>query len=149
MDKKPILYIDMDEVLCDFTGHYSLKHWDKTKRNPPAMYEPGFFEDLQPLSGAISSVIKILNSNKYDVYILTQPVAKSPISYTEKVNWVYKYLPDLGGKIIMTQDKSLIKGNFLIDDSEKWRSFEGEFIHFKTDIHPLEMWNEILKILDV
>ncbi|MCH7783636.1 hypothetical protein IID62_11285 [candidate division KSB1 bacterium] len=102
-NNKPILYIDMDEVLVDFTGHFALKHWDKTQRNPPAMYEKGFFESLQPLPGAISAVIKILNSNKFDVKILTQPVAKSPVSYTEKVNWLSKYLPDLAGDPIITK----------------------------------------------
>lgn len=156
-NNKPILYIDMDEVLVDFTGHFALKHCDKAQINPPAMYEKGFFESLQPLPGAISAVVKILNSNKFDVKILTQPVAKSPVSYTEKVNWLYKYLPDLAGDPIMTQDKSLIKGDFLIDDNEKWgkphpvhgRVFEGILILFRIDIHPIAMWDKVLDTLGV
>ena len=145
----PILYLDMDEVLANFCGHPSLEFWDKTKRNPPEMYEAGFFESLQPLPGAISSVTRLINENEWDIHILTQPVAKSPVSYMEKANWICKHLPDLRDKIILTQNKGLLIGNVLVDDSIKWKQlFTGEFILFRRDLPPAIMWGYVLVELD-
>lgn len=145
---KPILYIDMDEVLCDFCGHPSLEQWDRTKRNPPEMYEPGFFESLKPFPGAIYSITKLLNEDEWDIYILTQPVAKSPVSYMEKANWICKWLPDLRDKLILTQNKGLHIGHVLVDDSEKWEKvFKGKFIHFRRDMLPEAMWRNVLRDL--
>lgn len=142
---KPILYLDMDEVLADFCGHPSLEFWDKSKRNPPEMYEAGFFESLKPLAGAISAVTRLINEDQWDIYILTQPVAKSPVSYTEKANWICKHLPDLRDKIILTQNKGLCMGSVLVDDSIKWeKDFHGHFIFFKRDVPPVIMWAHVL-----
>ena len=144
----PILYIDMDETICDFCGHPSLALWDKTKRNPPEMYEEGFFDSLKPLPGAIYSMTKLINENEWDIHILTQPVAKSPVSYMEKANWICKHLPDLRDKIILTQNKGLLIGNVLVDDSIKWAQlFTGEFILFRRDILSEHMWRNVLREL--
>ncbi len=146
---KKILYLDMDEVLADFLAHPSIKTLD---RNPPSMYNPGFFRNLQPVPGALEAVRALMQSGRYDVQILTQPVAESPLSYLEKAQWIWMWIPELGHKINMGQDKSLFRGDFLIDDNAaKWRdSFEatgGRFIHFRTNIPPKEMWREILEYL--
>ena len=143
---KKTLLIDMDEVLCDFKSSQRLKDWDR-KNSPSAMYELGFFEELSPLPGAMKAVHEILGSGKYDIYICTQPLAKSVISYTEKAAWVGKYLPDLIDKIIMTQDKSLIKGDILIDDNKKWKEFGGEFVWFNPDKPSDIVWGKITKDL--
>ncbi len=145
---KPILYIDMDEVLADFCGHPSLEGWDKTKRNPPEMYEAGFFEQLRPFPGAISAITRLINEDEWDIYILTQPVAKSPVSYMEKANWICKHLPDLRDKLILTQNKGLHIGDVLVDDSEKWEKvFKGTFILFRRDLLPELMWRNVLRDL--
>lgn len=145
---KPILYVDMDEVLVNFCSHPSLKLWDRTQQNPPEMYEPGFFESLRPLPGAISSVTRLINENEWDIYILTQPVAKSPVSYMEKANWICKWLPDLRDKIILTQNKSLNIGDVLVDDNEKWgKVFAGKFILFKRNMPSVIMWSHVLREL--
>jgi len=140
---KKTLMIDMDEVLANFSSSHRLADWDGSF-NPPAMYEKGFFEELEPLPGAIKAVIKLLNSNKFDIWILTQPVAKSSKSYAEKATWIWKHLSDLGDKIIMTQNKILVKGDILIDDSKKWKNFEGTFMHFKPEVPSFLMWEEIV-----
>jgi len=145
---KPILYFDMDEVLTNFCGHPSLEFWDKTKTNPPEMYEAGFFEQLKPFPGAISSVTQLINEDEWDIYILTQPVSKSPTSYMEKANWICKHLPDLKDKIIMTQNKGLNIGDVLVDDNEKWEKvFKGTFILFRRDLLPELMWRNVLRDL--
>lgn len=147
--KKKLLYIDMDEVLADFMAHPEVH--GKT-RHPTAMYEQGFFASLKPVPGSLVAVRKLHHSGLFDIQILTQPLAESPISYMEKAQWIWKWFPELGMKIHMTQDKGVFKGDFLIDDNaEKWedkfRANGGLFIHFRTDIEPQAMWDEIIDLL--
>jgi 5'(3')-deoxyribonucleotidase len=52
----------------------------------------------------------------YDVWILTRPSYKN-INYSEKAQWVLNHLGyDVQEKTIMCGDKSLLKGDYLIDD---------------------------------
>ena len=144
---KPILYIDMDNVLADFSGSRALHHWQEKASCPSAMYGKNFFRDLEPLPGAIEAVMELIASDKYDIYVLSQPVAKSPHSYSEKVTWVLQYLPDLMNKIILIQDKLMLRPGILVDDDKKWGKFEGEFIHFNRSRHPFSQWQDITENL--
>lgn len=140
---KKLVYLDMDGVLADFcAGLTHLIH------DPAEMYSPGFFLSLPPIPGALQAVRELLKRG-YDVHILTQPVANSPISYTEKAQWICMWLPELKNKITMTQDKGLCVGDFLVDDNkEKWESiFKGKFIHFDPSKNSEEEWEKVLKIL--
>jgi 5'-nucleotidase len=124
------IYIDMDDTTADFGGAEVFGEIiDDTK-----MYQPGFFRDLKPIDGALVAVRKLIKLG-FDVQILTQPVAQSPHSYSEKVQWIGMWLPELLDKINMVQDKGQVVGEFLIDDNlSKWKDkFEtngGRFIHF-------------------
>lgn len=143
MDKEIIL-IDMDEVIVDFYSHPTLKI-PKDEYNHPNMFEEGYFRNLKPLPGAIKAVRKLINSNEYDVYIATKPVAELPYSYSDKVRWIKEYLPELESKIILAQVKGMLKGDYLIDDTpENAKGFDGEFIHFDRSIFSVKMWNIIL-----
>ena len=142
--RKKILYIDLDNTICDFSGSPRLKDWQEKARNPAAMWEANFFEDLLPLPGAMAGVRELLDSGLYDVWVLTQPVANSPRSYGEKAAWVLKYLPELKDKIVMTQNKLLCIGDILIDDDERWEGFSGEFIYFNRSAHPFSVWQAIV-----
>lgn len=149
MKEKKVLYIDMDEVLADFMAHPLVE--DHT-RHPTAMYEPGFFLNLEPVPGALVAVRKLHHSGLYDIHVLTQPLAESPVSYMEKAQWIWKWFPELGLKLNMTQDKGLFRGDYLIDDNaEKWKErFEstgGKFIHFRNWEDPKKMWDEIIEEL--
>jgi 5'(3')-deoxyribonucleotidase len=148
-NKKPIVHIDMDGVIADFRRANEENGRDKHFYSPPEMYKPKFFQNLHPVEPSLDAVRAILRSDKYDVYILTQPLANSPISYTEKVVWICKWFPELKDSIIMTQDKSLIKGDYLIDDNPKWKSFEGEFLFLDPDRDFRESWDEILVKLGI
>ena len=131
----------MDEVLADFTARSG-----GGRRHPPIMYEKGFFENLEPMDGALKSVRELLDSELFRVEILTQPVANSTYSYTEKANWIAKYLPELTYNLNLTQDKTLFKGDYLIDDSIKWGDFEGEFLLFNP-INSRQSWEFIVEYL--
>ena len=86
---KKIVYIDMDDVLCDFIGNYN-----KAKQSNPEIEYPqskkGFLINLPPLKNAVESVEKL--KSKYDVYVLTAPSVFNPVCYSEKREWVEKYL---------------------------------------------------------
>jgi len=140
------LLIDMDEVLVDFVGSPRLKNWGG-EYAPIQMYEKGFFKELKPIPGAIDAINSLISSNFYDIYICTQPVARSPHSYSEKIEWIAKYIPDLIDKVIMTQNKNIIKGDILIDDNQKWANFGGKFIHFVPELTPKRQWKDITKQL--
>lgn len=143
---KKVIYIDMDDTIADFWGHPAFKGMEPTEFAVSAMFEPGFFENLEPIKGAHAGVRALIRLG-YDVQILTQPVAESAHSYSEKVKWIGKHFPDLIFKINMTQDKGLFKGDYLIDDNwKKWKvKFErngGKFVHF--DHHRPNYWDFIV-----
>lgn len=148
MEDKKVLLIDMDEVLADFSGFFRSRDYKKYKYNPPEMYEKDFFKDLIPVRGSLEAIRRLIQSEKFDIWICTQPVSVSPLSYMEKAQWIWSWLPELGHKIIMTQDKNMVKCDYLIDDNTKWGvDCSGEFIHFKTDEHPKKMWRDIVEYL--
>lgn len=132
---KEIIQLDMDDTIADFCGHEIFKGIDVNDHNCTAMYEPGFFLSLKPVEGALKAVRQLIRLG-FDVQITTQPVAESPHSYAEKIQWLGMWFPELIQKVNMTQDKGLIRGDYLIDDrAHKWRDkFEahgGKFVFFR------------------
>ena len=135
--QKRILYLDMDGVLADFCASPLFKKTDPIIKGPPRMYEQFFFETLSPLDGALWGVRMIMQMEKFDIHILTQPVKETHYSYSEKDSWVKKWFPELIGKLSLTQNKehSSKEGRILVDDSaikwkDKWEKEGGEFIFF-------------------
>jgi hypothetical protein len=82
-----IIYIDMDDVLCDFSNaHKNALQENSLVGFPQSQY--GFYQKLPPLEGAIETVIALYKSAEFTPYILTAPSTKNPFSYTEKRVWV-------------------------------------------------------------
>ncbi len=134
-----IVYIDMDDVLCDFLGEYN----KDIKLNPDIKFpqsQYGFFTKLSPLPGAIEGVNALLNSDEYSPYILTSPSVRNPLCYTEKRIWIEKHLGfEMVNRLIISPNKSLLKGDYLIDDqstSHCQNEFEGTLLHFGTENFP-------------
>lgn len=151
--KKLKLFIDMDDTIAKFIGDERLnfvplvpKHTDY-----PEMHKEGFFLNQKPINGALDAVNKIIDSDQYEVYILSVPLYSSPHSYSEKVIWIQKHFPKLSGKIILTQDKGLILGDILIDDSMGWKApWEangGIFIHMNPRLDTVDQWTAICQRL--
>lgn len=142
MEKKRI-FCDMDDTLCDFIGPF--KSGEYKLKYPQS--KVGFFLDLKPLEGAIEGM-KTLQT-KYSVYILTRPSIKNTNCYTEKAEWVKKYLgEEMLEKMIICPDKSLVKGDYLIDDDNRHGQieFEGDHIHFGKD-ERFKTWAQVVDYL--
>lgn len=154
MNKK-IIFIDQDDVIADFYESAKCIHTDEVIKS--RMWQPSFFLNLKVIPGS-QHAISILEDSGFDVWILTQPLAGHPECYYDKALWIQKHFPQLYKKIIMTQDKGMLIGDYLIDDNKvKWKEkFEkngGKFIHFnyggynKSNKDPEELWKEILEHL--
>jgi 5'-nucleotidase len=141
-DGRKIVYVDMDDTLCDFTTPFESGEFQS--KFPQS--KVGFFLYLKPIQGAIKG-IKILQT-KYDVWILTRPSIKNTHCYTEKADWIKKYLgEDMLNKMILCPDKSLVKGEFLIDDDHRHgqTEFEGQHLHFGKSEFP--DWETVINYL--
>lgn len=139
----------MDDTLCDYTSA-----WKQHRNQHPSIKfpqsQPGFFENLVPLPGAIDSLNTLFKSECYECYILTAPSYMNPHSYTEKRLWIEKHLGiQACKKLVISLNKGLHKGDYLIDDWDHGKgqeSFEGEIIHFGTDLFP--DWKAVIRYLN-
>ncbi|MEC8009205.1 MAG: hypothetical protein VX185_00370 [Pseudomonadota bacterium] len=145
-----IVYIDMDDVLCDFTGAKNRINSQYPQMGfPQSQFD--FYRRLEPLDGAISAVKSLIASSEYDSYILTAPSIHNPMSYTEKRVWIEeKFGFHFVEKLIICSNKGLLKGRYLIDDNLEGHGqnmFEGELIHFGSARFP--GWASVLKYLRI
>lgn len=141
------VYVDIDGVLADFDGSREkyLKEHPETKFEEVENIE-GFFENLEMVNGAFEAFHKL--RLKYDVYILSTAPWKNPSAWSDKRRWVERKLKDGAYKrLILTHNKGLLKGDYLIDDREKngVGFFEGEHIHFGSEKFP--DWETVLDYL--
>jgi len=85
----------------------------------------------------------------FDPYILTAPSTKNPMSYTEKRVWVEKHLGmEMVERLIISPNKSLLKGHYLIDDNIEGKGqegFEGEVLQYGSALYP--NWNAVMQSL--
>lgn len=143
-DRKRV-YVDMDGVLCNFYKAAKQALADNPNQKYPQS-QWGFFLKLEEIEGAIEGFKKL--QEKYDVWILTRPSFRNVNCYTEKAQWVWDHLGyDVVEKTIMSPDKSLLKGDYLIDDQGNagQEEFEGEWIRFKTEKFP--EWKSVVEYL--
>jgi len=134
-----IIYIDMDDVLCDFSGGCK-KALEQSPNMPIPQSQYGFYQNLAPLDGAIETLKALYDSKEYTPYILTAPSTRNPFSYTEKRVWVEEKLGySFVDRLIICSHKGLLKGDILIDDNNSGRGqeyFVGRFIHFGSPLVP-------------
>ncbi|RYY75011.1 MAG: 5'-3'-deoxyribonucleotidase [Gammaproteobacteria bacterium] len=144
--------IDMDETICDTMARhidwYNLEFKQNLKKAdlmgkkiynhvPPEHLarvrsypdNAEFFEDLEPLEGAIEG-IKELNQ-RFDIYIATAAM-EHPSSFSVKYEWLIKHLPFLSPmNFVFCGDKGVVNADYLIDDSARhFRFFSGQGVLF-------------------
>ena len=146
---KKILYVDMDNVLVDFASGV-----ERLNENIRKEYEghlddvPGIFSLLDPMPGAIEAYEKL--AQKFDTYILSTAPWKNSSAWTDKAEWVKKYLGNVAYKrLIITHHKDLNRGDYLIDDRKNngAEHFSGKLILFGSSEFP--DWKSVCAYLDV
>lgn len=135
MQDKARILIDVDGVIADFVDGFMYmyklnggavpdgfewNHWDSMDELPDQgvregiWHDPDLFFNLKPYPGAIDALEKL--NSVYDVRIVTSlPHRHIP----HRSDWFQRYAPFIHRKdqMIFTNDKSLIMGDVLIDDS--------------------------------
>ena len=141
------VFIDMDNVLVDFQSGL-----DQVSEEVKAEYAgrldeiPGLFAKMKPMEGAIEAVHEL--EKHYDLFILSTAPWKNPSAWSDKVEWVTKYLDDVFHKrLIISHHKDLCQGDYLIDDRGKngTSEFAGEWIEFGSGQFP--DWESVLQYL--
>jgi 5'(3')-deoxyribonucleotidase len=128
---------DMDGVLADFDRRMrELRggYWDRMV-DPPEMFEPGFFRGLPIVPGAKEGIARLLAAkDRIKLYVATKPVRNAHCP-GEKILWIEEHFPELHQHIILTCDKGILHGDYLIDDDwdGRWEKvFRGKMIKFHT-----------------
>jgi 5'-nucleotidase len=129
--KLKLILVDMDGVLANFEEGFLIE-W---KNNYPELpyipiqarrsflsivegiyFKKGFVLGLEPFEGAIEA-LKTMRSEGHEVKICTTPLSGNKYSVEEKTAWVEKHLGKEWLKnLISIKDKSLVEGDYLIDD---------------------------------
>lgn len=138
----------MDGVLCDIAAAYR----EAARTHPEVAFPqsiPGLFASLSVIPGAIEAVAELRRNRRLDVWILSAPSTRNPLCYSEKRIWVEKVFDyPLAKRLILASDKSLLRGDILIDDNISGKGqerFEGEVLHFGSSRFPT--WASVLEHL--
>lgn len=143
MKNKLICFVDMDGVLANFDGGVGRPNFDP---DPPEMFVKGFFRNLKVMPGARAAISAILEMSHIDLYIGSKPTTSNPHCASEKVEWIGEHFPELLKKMLLICDKTLLRGDLLIDDDQKWKGFNGLFIHFNPEDSE-KCWETIVRFL--
>lgn len=145
MKSRKRVYVDMDGVLAEFYNT-AKKFLKENPQQPFPQSRWGFFLALPEIPDAIESFKEL--SKNYDMWILTRPSVKNVNCYTEKAQWLLDHIGgDILNRTIMSCDKSLVKGDYLIDDQLEYgqTEFEGKLLHFGSPDFP--DWIAVVKYL--
>lgn len=138
----------MDDVLVDNpSGIEKLSEEMKEKYEGRLYAAPGIYSLMKPLEGALEAFEQL--SKSYDTYILSTAPWYNSSAWSDKHQWVKKYLGvSAKQRLILSQHKHLNRGDYLIDDRKVngAAEFQGEHIHFGTDKFP--DWKTVLEYLD-
>ena len=137
----------MDNVLVDFRTGIDLLSLDQKKEYEGRLDEvPNIFSLMEPMKDAIISFESL--SKQYDTYILSTAPWENSSAWSDKIDWVKKYLGQVAHKrLILSHNKNLNHGDYLIDDRLKngVDRFTGQHIHFGTDEFP--DWKSVCNFL--
>ncbi len=150
--------IDMDGVLANFDKRLAEKcpDYDLYEEGSPERGNliddfcegyPNIFLELEPMEGAIDA-FETLCAN-YEVYILSTPMWKVPESFTDKRKWVERFLgKNAEKKLILSHNKGIVEGDYLIDDRIKHgvENFKGIHIHFGK-VDGFRNWRQVIYFL--
>ena len=120
-----------------------------------------FFRTIPAVKPAIENIKILMENELYEIFFCTSPCRGNPHSASEKIEWIAEHFGDFyTRKMIITQDKTVVRGDFLIDDKHQvkgsdvpsWRHVLARTYHnqhLNKDTHPLilENWSDLENIL--
>ncbi len=135
---KPVLLFDLDGICSNLMKKWlttynqdwddrlteaDITSWDWDHLVKPAcgkriyhyLNRPGFFADLEPLSGCVESLERL------SAFVELVVVTASPREACgDKMDWVRRHLPMVPkGNIVITYRKDLVRGDFMFDDAPR------------------------------
>jgi len=148
---KKIVYVDMDNTIVDFkSGIKRLPKKDLQEYKDRYDDHPFIFTLMDPVKDSIESIKKL--DKQYDLYILSTAPWDNPNAWKQKRDWIGKYFGDkkkdvFYKKVILSHNKNLNKGHYLIDDrpNNGAEHFEGKWIKFGSKEFP--DWKTVTKFL--
>lgn len=136
---KKIIYIDLDDTIFKYTEELERLR-EIFPKQPYPQSKVHFFYNLKPFDNAVDVVKWLFELEGFDVYFLTAPSKENELCYTEKRLSLDKYFgQDIGYRMIISPNKGLNKGDYLIDDIKEGKgqeNFEGEILLFGSDEFP-------------
>lgn len=145
---KKIVYIDMDGVLVDLESNIRKMKSQETLHTTCNDLIPGVFRDPPSIPGAIEAVNTLTSDSRFQVYIATSAPWNNPESASDKIWWIRKHFGDrLKKRIVITHNKHLLIGDYLIDDrtANGATEFTGKHIHFGTE--EFKNWDSVIEYL--
>jgi 5'-nucleotidase len=114
-------------------------------------HAPGFYADLPPIPGAIEALQEL--AEQHDVFLCSRPLRNYAHCLAEKYACIEKHLgKDWMDRTILTRDKTLIRGDVLIDDNPSiaglvvpsWEHvlFTRPWNQYETSKRRIENWEE-------
>jgi len=76
---------------------------------------PGFALSMRPLPGAIEAV-RQMSCGGLSVFFCTAALSNCPHNLSEKQSVIERDCPEFAGRLIVTKDKTLVRGRWLFDD---------------------------------
>lgn len=145
-NRKQTVFVDMDGVLVNFqSGIDRISEEDKEKHAGDLDEVPGIFSLMDPNEGAIEGYEWL--SKNFDTYILSTAPWENPSAWSDKLLWVKKHLPKTAYKrLILSHNKHLAKGDFLIDDrtANGAGNFKGKHVHFGPNGKNYPDWKAVI-----
>jgi 5'(3')-deoxyribonucleotidase len=120
----------MDDVCAAWTEHRE-RESAKGRAAHEIGREAGEFRNLGLIEGAKEGV-EFLDQH-FEIYFVSTAMWSNPSCWTEKMLWVEEHFPKIGKKkLILTHNKGLFSGDYLIDDriANGVGDFKGVHIHF-------------------
>lgn len=142
MQARPGLVHLVDRVQSTFDMFHGLSEGESLLMKE-MLDEVGYYRHLAPKPGAIEA-FKAAAEAGHENYIVTTPwQGAGHSSPTEKTLWVEEYLgPEWVGRLVLTHDKVLVRGDILIDDRDvvrgKIRSMRPTWTRIYVDMP----WNQ-------
>ena len=137
---RPIICVDMDEVIADALGEHLLRYNRDFRTNltikdlhgrwiwdivPPerlhVLEQYMLSDDFFAVLGVMPHAQRVLErlQSRYEIFIATAAM-EVPTSFNAKFNWLAQHFPFIPtSHIVFCGDKSILRGDYLIDDNPR------------------------------